>query len=382
MWMQRVDGDVARSQRELDRLLERLVAIGGSDLHVKAGSRPRVRLDGELVQLSEEPRLGAEGVEAFLPVVLDERAWRRLDRHLEADVAYSVPGLGRFRANVFWQRGSVGLVLHHLRPGPPTLDTLHLPDAVRRLADEQRGIVLVGGPPGAGAASTLAAIVDHVNGARECHIVTIEDPVEVLHADRRASISQREVGFDTDDVAGALRAARRQDADVIVVGALRDTATARAMLDAAAGCLVVAGIDASDTAGAVSGFVGLFAEESQAEVAGILALLLRGTICQRLVPTAKIEGRVPAVEIVAMDSRIRRYVADADRAQLLREAVAAEAAPGIWTFARSLCSLLVDGVVDVEAAMAAAPDPHELRRLLCGDAVHGAAAGPARSPRF
>lgn len=368
-------------KRELDRLLGRLVAVGGSDLHVKSGARPRVRLNGELVQLVEEPPVEVDGVEGFLQSTMHERTWQHFECHFEADFAYSVPGLGRFRANAFRQRGSVSVVFHHVRPGPPTVGDLRLPDAVRHLAEEQRGIVLVGGPAGSGRTATLAAIVDHINTARECHVVTVEDPIEVLHRDRLASITQREVGFDTDGFLGGLRAGLRQDADVIVVGELRDAATAAAMLDAAeAGHLVVATFGASDSADTVSRFVDLFPAEQHDQVRLALAALLRGTICQRLVPAAGGEGRVPAVEVMAVNARIRHHILDAERTSAIGEVVAADDYRGMQTFAQSLYSLLAAGAIDVEVAMAAAPNPHELRLMLQRDGMGRDLLGPLISP--
>jgi twitching motility protein PilT len=368
-------------QRELDRLLGRLVALGGSDLHVKVGSRPRVRLNGELVQLLEEPAIEADGLDELLRSIMHQRVWQRFEAHHEADFAYSVSGLGRFRANAFRQRGSVGMVLRHVRPGTQTIADLRLPDAVRRLAEERRGIVLVSGPTGSGKTTTLAAMIDHINSTRECHIVTIEDPIEVLHRDRLASISQREVGFDTDSFLSALRSVLRQDPDVILVGEMRDAETvATALAAAETGHLVFSTLHTGDSVETVNRIIDLFPPAQQRQARLSLAASLRGTICQRLVPTTSNQGRVPAVEIMVVNGRIQQCIVDEERTSDIPEIIAEGDYYGMQTFAQCLYSLLAARVIDIEAAMAAAPNPHELRLILQREGMSVSPLGSLISP--
>lgn len=367
-------------QRELDRLLGRLVDLGGSDLHVKVGTRPRVRLNGELIQLLEEAPVEASGLAGLLRVMMHERTWQHFERYFEADFAYSVSGLGRFRVNAFRQRGSIGVVLRHVRPGTQSISDLRLPDAVRRLAEERRGIVLVSGPTGSGKTTTLASMIDYINATRECHIVTIEDPIEVLHRDRLASISQREVGFDTESFLSALRSVLRQDPDVILVGEMRDAETVATALSAAeTGHLVFSTLHTGDSVETVNRIIDLFPAGQQQQARQSLAGSLRGTICQRLVPVVGGQGRVPAVEIMVVNGRIQQCIVDPDRTGDIAEIVAEGDYYGMQTFAQSLYALLAAKVIDIDAAMAAAPSPHELRLMLQREGMTQELLGPLLS---
>ena len=220
-------------QGDLDRLLALLAQWEGSDLHVKAGAAPRMRIDGELRLLSNEQPFGPEEIQLVVETIMPPQIAEIFDRHHEADFAYAVPGVGRFRCNAFYQRGSVAIVLRRVRPSPGTAEELRLPRVIYDLADEARGLILVTGPTGSGKTTTLATMIDHINRTRPCHIVTIEDPIEYLHRDQVAAIEQREVGFDTDTFATAMRVVLRQDPDVILVGEIRDPETAYAALSAA-----------------------------------------------------------------------------------------------------------------------------------------------------
>jgi len=368
-------------QRELDRLLGRLVALDGSDLHVKVGSPPRMRVNGDLVQLTDEVPVEAQGLAELLRAIMHERTWQRFEAHFEADFAYSVSGLGRFRVNAFRQRGSIGIVLRHVRPGTQTIEDLHLPEAVRRLADERRGIVLVSGPTGSGKTTTLAAMIDHINATRECHIVTVEDPIEVLHRDRRASISQREVGFDTDSFLAALRSVLRQDPDVILVGELRDSETvATALAAAETGHLVFSTLHTGDSVETVNRVIDLFPAGQQRQARLSLAGSLRGTICQRLVPVIGGHGRVPAVEVMVVTGRIQQCIVDPNRTGDIAEIVAEGDYYGMQTFAQSLFSLVSTRMIDVDAAMAAAPSPHDLRLMIQREGITQSVLGMVMSP--
>lgn len=364
-------------QSELNRLLGRLVALGGSDLHVKGGARPRVRINGELVQLLEEPNAEPPALEELIRSAMEDRTWQRFERHLEVDFAYSVSGLGRFRVNAYRQRGSIGLVLHHIRPGTPSIAELHLPDGVRRLAEERRGLVLVCGPTGSGKTTTLAAMVHHINSNRECHIVTIEEPVEVLHRDRLASVSQREVGFDTESMLGALRAVLRQDPDVILIGELRDAetvATALAAIDT--GRLVLSTLHTGDALETVNRIIGFFPDEQQRQVRRSLASSLRGTICQRLVPILDNQDRVPVVEVMLGNGRVQQCILDPERTADIAAVVTEGDYYGMQSFSQSLCSLVAAGAIGIEVAMAVAPNPNELHEMLQREGMTEMVLGP------
>jgi twitching motility protein PilT len=348
----------------LDRLLGLVAQVEGSDLHLKAGSPPRIRVDGELRSL-EEPELSAEDTRQILDAVLPENLRARFEERREADFAYSVPGVGRFRTNAFCQRGSVALVMRRVRPSAANFDELGLPDVVRRLAEEQRGLILVTGPTGSGKTTTLAAMIDHINRTRECQVITIEDPIEFLHQDQLAAINQREVGFDTMDFASALRAAMRQDPDVILVGEMRDTETVETALTAAeTGHLVLSTLHTIDSIETVNRIVDLFPPHQQHQVRISLAGSLRGAICQRLVPLADGSGRVPALEVMVVNGRIQECIVDPLRAGEIKEIIQEGDYYGMMTFDQCLVELFAQGKVSLRSAMMAASNPHDLKVML------------------
>ncbi|HEV3398687.1 MAG TPA: PilT/PilU family type 4a pilus ATPase, partial [Actinomycetes bacterium] len=271
--------------------MEALVAAKGSDLHLKVGSPPRMRVDGRLVVL-DAPTLTPEAADKLLRELIRPDLLDQFQKTNEADFAYSLPGVGRFRVNAFRQRGSVGMVLRRVQEGAMSIEELGLPPVIARLAEQPRGLILVTGPTGSGKTTTLAAMIDHVNANRAVHIVTIEDPIEVLHRDKLAEINQREIGFDTRDFATAMRAAMRQDPDVILVGEMRDQETVAAALSAAeTGHLVFSTLHTIDATETVNRIVDFFPPHQQNQVRVALAGALRGTVCQRLVPTADGKGR-------------------------------------------------------------------------------------------
>lgn len=352
-------------QHDLDRILGRLVEVGGSDLHVKVGSSPRIRVNGALRRITEEMSIVASDTEDLARVIMHERVWRKFEESFEADFAYSVSQLGRFRVNAFRQRGTVSMVFRHVRPGTQSLAELGLPDAVRRLAEEPRGIVLVTGPTGCGKTTTLAAMIDHLNNTRECHVVTIEDPIEVLHRDNLASISQREVGFDTDSFIVALRSALREDPDVILVGEMRDPETVETALTAAeTGHLVLSTLHTGDSVETINRIIDFFPPGQQRQARLSLASALRGTICQRLVLAADGSTRIPALEIMVVNGRIQQCIVDPSHTSTIAEIVAEGDYYGMQTFAQSLIGLVKEGLVDLETAIAAAPNPHDLRIMV------------------
>ena len=350
---------------DLDRLLRRLSDAHGSDLHLKVGSPPRLRINGNLIRLLDEDNPLPEELEKIAEEVMDGRIWEGFVARQEADFAYSLTGLGRFRVNAFRQRGTVGLVFRLVRSGARSFEDLGLPPAVRTLADEQRGLVLVTGPTGSGKTTTLAAMIDHINHTRECHVVTIEDPIEVLHRDEIAAISQREVGFDTESFLTALRSALREDPDVILVGEMRDAETVATALSAAeTGHLVFSTLHTIDCVETINRIVDFFPANQQHQARISLAGALKGTICQRLVPTLDGCGRVPALEIMVVNGRIQQTIGDPDHGADINQIIRDGEYYGMQTFDQALVKLLEAGVIDLRSATQASSNPHDLRVAL------------------
>ncbi len=348
---------------EFNSWLEELVKGEGSDLHVKVGSAPMLRLPHGLERLERDPLTAIETqaiADAIIPV---ERREIFHDRG-EVDFAYSVHNVGRFRANVFRQRGSISMVLRKLRFGGPAFAEVGLPEAVKTLADEHRGMILVTGPTGSGKTTTLAAMIEYINRTKPVHVVTIEDPIEVLHKDHVASINQREVGNDTQDFLTALRAALRQDPDVILIGEMRDTETVRAAIAAAeTGHLVLSTLHTVDATETVNRVIDFFPPYQQKQVRLALAGTLRGIICQRLVPTVE-GGRTPALEILVNTGRVAERIADPDKTHEIKDVIADGAYYGMVTFDQWLLRLIADGRVSVQDAMKAVSSRHDFELAL------------------
>jgi twitching motility protein PilT len=347
--------------------LHALVELVGSDLHCKVGSPPRVRIDGRLRRL-QAPMLKPVDTEHMLTEVLRGDLQEEFARTNEADFAYSVPGLGRFRVNAFRARGAVGLVFRRVAIGAVPLEDLGMPAVVGQLALEPRGLVLVTGPTGSGKTTTLAGMVNMINTQRETHIVTIEDPIEVLHEDKLAMINQREVRVDTEDFSTALRAAMRQDPDVILVGEMRDQETVRAALSAAeTGHFVMSTLHTTDAQETVARIVDFFPPHEHKQIRLSLAGALRGIICQRLVPRADGQGRAAALEVCVNTGRVAEAISDEEKTSTLSELIREGGYYGMRTFDQHLVELIRDRTVSVGDAMVVASSPHdltvELRRL-------------------
>jgi twitching motility protein PilT len=300
--------------------------------------------------------------------VLREDLVEEFHKSNEADFAYSLSGVGRFRVNAFRSRGSCGLVFRRVSVGAIPLTDLGLPGVLASLAMEPRGLVLVTGPTGSGKTTTLAGMIDHINSNKEVHVVTIEDPIEVLHFDKMAMINQREVRVDTEDFVTAMRAAMRQDPDVILVGEMRDHETVKAGLAAAeTGHFVMSTLHTTDAAETVNRIIDFFPPHEQKQIRLALAGALRGIICQRLVPRADGEGRCVVMEIAVNTGRIADAIADPDKTSSLPQLIAEGGYYGMQTFDQHLVTFIRDGVITLEAAMAASTSPHdltvELRRL-------------------
>lgn len=346
----------------LDDYLRFTVDKDGSDLHLKAGGPAFVRVDGDLKPITQLPPLSQGDTERFAREVMDERVAKDFLQRGEADFAHAVSGLGRFRVNAFRQRGSVGLVLRRVLTDPPKFTELGLPAATRMLAEEHRGLILVTGPTGSGKTTTTAAMLGHINSTRRCHVVTIEDPIEVLHRDDQAIIDQREIGVDTRDFTTAMKSVSRQDPDVIFIGEMRDVETVSAALQAAeTGHLVISTLHTTDARETVNRIVDLFPKEQQNQARLSLANSLKGIVCQRLVPRATGDGRVAVVEILVMTTRIYDFLLDPQEVHMIEEAIAEGDYYGMQTFDQHLLRLYRDGEVSLQDALSAATNQHDFR---------------------
>ena len=349
--------------QEFNSWLQQLSNSDGSDLHLKVGSSPMIRLQGILHRLERGP-LTYEEVETLAGAIIPEIRKQRFEEKGEVDFAHSASGVGRFRANVFRQRGAISMVFRKLRIGGPEFEEMGLPDIVRQLSDEHRGLILVTGPTGSGKTTTLASMIEHINKTRPVHVVTVEDPIEILFHDRVASINQREVGQDTETFLSALRVAMRQDPDVILIGEMRDAETVQAALQAAeTGHLVLSTLHTLDTTETVNRVVDFFPPHQHHQIRLTLAGSLRGIVCQRLVPTTD-GGRAPCLEVAVNTGRIAERIADEDSTSEIREVVAAGSYYGMRTFEQSLLDLVVSGRVSIEEAMNATSHQHDFRLML------------------
>jgi twitching motility protein PilT len=353
-------GDVLK---EFSTWLRFVVSEGGSDLHVKVGSPPMIRYDGRLKRLDREALSGVETA-AIADAILPPDRKQSFQERGSADFAHSLSGVGRFRVNVFHQRGSVSMVLRKVRVGGPTFEELEVPDVVRKLADEQRGLVLVTGPTGSGKTTTLAAMIGYINLTRPVHIVTVEDPIEVIHPDAIASVNQREIGLDTPDFLTALRDAMREDPDVILIGEMRDTETVRAALQAAeTGHLVLSTLHTVNATETVNRAIDFFPPYQQQQIRLSLAGSLRGIICQRLVRAVG-GSRVPSLEVLVNTGRVAERIADSMRTHEIADVIADGTFYGMRTFDQSLLELVAKGRVSIEDAMEASSVPHDFELAL------------------
>ena len=352
--------DQSQSPQSVVPFLRALSEVGGSDLHIKVGSPPRVRIDGRLRKL-QAPNLTPTDTEHMVGEVLRDDLIEEFAKTNEADFAYSVPGLGRFRVNAFRSRGSAGMVFRRVSVGAIPLDDLGLPPVLNALAMEPRGLVLVTGPTGSGKTTTLAGMIDHINNNREVHIVTIEDPIEILHFDKLSMINQREVRLDTRDFTVALRAAMRQDPDVILVGEMRDTETVKAALAAAeTGHFVMSTLHTTNAQETITRIIDFFPPHEQKQVRLSLAGSLRGIVCQRLVPRADGQGRCLTMEVCVNTGRVSEAIADPDKTSSITELIVEGGYYGMQTFDQHLTALIRDGVVTLDDAMSVASNPHDL----------------------
>ncbi len=349
---------------DIDSALRFLVERGGSDLHVKVPSPPMVRTDGELMPVPDVGPLQPEDTEKALRQIAEPLALEEFDNVGEADFSYSIPGLSRFRVNAFRQRGSVAIACRAIPFQVRTVEDLGLPDVIRTLAEEQRGIVLVTGTTGSGKSTTLAAMVDHINSTRSRNIITLEDPIEYLHRDKRSIISQREVGMDTESFARAMRRVMRQDPDVILIGEMRDEETVRTALSAAeTGHLVFSTLHTLDATETVNRIIDFFPPHLQQQARVMLAATIRGVIGQRLVRGVD-GGRVPACEILVATGRVQDLILNPQETGRLGEVIAEGEYYGMQTFDQALLGHVLEGRVDAELAFEVASNPHDFKLLL------------------
>jgi twitching motility protein PilT len=359
-------------------LLSAIVELGGSDLHIKVGNYPVARVKGILTPLANFGKLTQEDTVSMAnALITTEKQRQKFKENFDADLAYSLPGVGRFRCNVFKQRGTIGIVLRVIPIRVFSIDDLMLPSSIKAICEEQRGLILVTGSTGSGKSTTLAAMVDYINSTRVEHILTIEDPVEYLHRDNKSLINQREVEGDCKSFATALRAALRQDPDVILVGEMRDLETIETAINAAeTGHLVLSTLHTLDATETVNRIIGAFPPHHQKQLRLQLAGVLKAVISQRLVPTANGTGRVPAVEVMVSTETVKSCIEDKDKTKMLRDVIAAGTSQyGMQTFDQSLYFLLSRGLISEAEALKRATNVGEFKLLLEGVIPSAESAG-------
>src|SRR5664280_1872649 len=318
----------------IDDLLRIAMERKASDVHMKVGNYPHIRIDGELVPLTDQPRISAEEMLSMTFSMMSNRQKQKFKENAELDMAYGVAGLGRFRVNVFQQRGNVGVVLRVIPTKIRSLEEWYLPRIIDSICDEQRGLVLVTGVTGSGKSTTLAAMIDRINSTRPEHIMTIEDPIEFLHRDKKGFVNQREVEVDTTSFGSALRASLRQDPDVILVGEMRDLETIQTALHAAeTGHMVFSTLHTLDAVETINRIISVFPPPEQKQIRLQLAAVLRAIVSQRLVRRSDAEGRVPAVEVMVTTSYIRECILVPEKTRSIRDAISAGTSQyGMQTF--------------------------------------------------
>ena len=353
---------------DLNEILTIAVKARGSDIHIKSGLPPIVRIDGKLRPIPNAPRMAPDMVAEMAYAIMSERQKKSFDENFETDLAYGVPGLGRFRVSVYSQRGSVAMVFRAIPFGIPSIDSLNLPPVLKKLALEERGLILVTGTTGSGKSTTLASMIDFINDNRTCNIITVEDPVEYLHKDKKSIISQREVGFDTANFGNALRSSLRQDPDVILVGEMRDLETIETALTASeTGHLVMSTLHTLDAAETVNRIISVFPPFHQRQVRMQLSSVIKGVVSQRLVPRADGKGRVPAVEVMIGTARIRECIDDKEKTKQIPEAIAQGVVSyGMQSFDQSLMQLYSSKLITYEEALRQSTNPDDFALKISG----------------
>ena len=350
--------------KSIEQLLEQVVKAGASDLHLKVGSPPMIRVDGELESLDETP-CTPDDTKDIAAALMTEKQIRRFSETNEIDFAYSAPSVGRYRVNVYRQRGTISVAMRQVVTRVPDFSELNLPPVVQKLALEPRGMVLVTGTTGSGKTTTLAAMIDHINRHLRKHIVTVEDPIEILHRDHKCIVNQREVGLDTENYGTALKYVLRQDPDIILIGEMRDQETVRTALTAAqTGHFVLSTLHTIDATETVNRIIDFFPLYQQKQVRIMLAGSLRGIISQRLLVKSDGTGRVPAVEVMVMTGRIRDLILDPAQTHQMKTAIQEGDFYGMQTFDQSLLDLYEKGLVNLADAQLVASNAHDFRLLV------------------
>jgi twitching motility protein PilT len=362
---------------DVQEALRYLIEHEGSDLHLKVPSRPRIRVHGHLEPIEDTQTLSDEDMEGTLasmlhdPVKLDE-----FKEDNEVDFSYAVQGLARFRVNAFRQRGSISMVLRAIPYSIRSIEELMLPSVIKTLAEEERGIILLTGTTGSGKSTTLAAMIDHINSTMSKHIITIEDPIEYLHRDKRSVVNQREVGADTASFKRSLRRVLRQDPDIILVGEMRDEETVQTALSAAeTGHLVLSTVHTVDATESINRMIDFFPPHQHGQVRAMIAGTLKGVVSQRLVPRCDMPGRVAALEIMIMTGRVRDMIKDPEQTGKLHEVIMEGEYYGMQTFDQGLLAHLQAGRITMEEALKASTHPHDFKLLVGSDGRRGTSMG-------
>ncbi|HEX8398710.1 MAG TPA: type IV pilus twitching motility protein PilT [Pyrinomonadaceae bacterium] len=353
---------------KIDDLLRVATSFGASDLHIKAGAFPVMRISGELRPVAGANRLSQDETLDMAFGMMSNRQKQHFKEAFEVDLGYGVSGLGRFRVNVFQQRATIGIVARVIPDRIRNISELGMPPVIEKISDEHRGLILVTGTTGSGKSTTLAAMIDRMNATRNSHIVTIEDPIEFLHRDKKSFVTQREVDVDTRSFAEALRGALRQDPDIILVGEMRDLETIETALTAAeTGHLVLSTLHTLDAAETITRIISAFPPYQQKSIRIQLAGLLKAVVSQRLIRSAKGNGRVPAAEILVSTALIRDYIVNEEKTSQIRDAISAGTSQyGMQTFDQSLFYLYQSGLISLEEALRGASNADEFRLRLAG----------------
>ena len=346
---------------DINELLKIAYSLNASDLHIKVGSQPIIRVYGELTPLTSESRVSQEDAMNIAFSIMTPQQSEIFKNKKDIDLAYSIPGLGRFRCNIFVQRGTIGIVFRVIQTKIPTIDELHLPDILKKISMEQRGLILVTGTTGSGKSTTLAAMIDLINTNRTEHIMTIEDPIEYLHRDKKSIVNQREIGGDAESFSKALRQSLRQDPDVVLVGEMRDFETIQtALIAAETGHLVLSTLHTIDAAETINRIIAVFPPYQHKQVRMQLASVLKSIISMRLMPRADGKGRVPAVEVLMATETVKDCILDPDKTRTITDVIEQGAIHyGMQSFDQSLFGLLKSGLITYEEALRSATNPDD-----------------------